>query len=134
MQQDDHRHADDAGDRGDVADEVELQIIVERGVDRVRHGGEQQRVAVGRGADHGLGADIAAGAGAVFDHEGLPEPLVEPLADQPRRDVDAAAGGKTGNDAHRPGRVILRRGGMRKRRRGEAGGRELQELSAMNLT
>ena len=78
-----HRHADDAGDRRDVAHEIEVQFFVERGVDRVRDRW-QQRVAIGRGVHDRLGADIAAGAGAVLDHEGLPETVGQPLADQAR--------------------------------------------------
>ena len=98
-------NADDAGDRGDVADKHEIQFGIKRRVDRVRHGGKQQRVSVSRRIDHSFGCDIAVGARPVFGDEGLPEPLGEPLTHQARRDVDPAAGRKSGNDAHRPGRV-----------------------------
>src|SRR5262245_63832095 len=43
--------ADDARDRCDVADEVETELIVERGVDRVRRRDEEQRVTV-RSEEH----------------------------------------------------------------------------------
>jgi hypothetical protein len=109
MQQDDHRHADDAGDRRDAADKVEIEFVVERGVDRVRHGGKQKRISVGGRVDDGLGADVAAGARPVLDDEGLAQPVGKPLTDQARGDVDPAAGGKPGDDAHRPRRIILRR-------------------------
>ncbi len=33
----------------------------------------------------------------------------KPLTDQARRDVDPAAGGKTGDDGHWPRRIIVRR-------------------------
>jgi hypothetical protein len=108
MQHDDHRHADDAGDRSDVADEVETEFRVERGVHRVRHGGEQQRVTVGRRRHDDLGADIAAGARQVLGDEGLSEAVGQPLPDQPRAYVDAAAGGKARDDLHRPHRIIFR--------------------------
>ena len=46
-----HHHdigrADDAGDRRDVADEIEIELVVERRVDRVRRTDQQQRIAVG---------------------------------------------------------------------------------------
>ena len=119
IEQDHHRHADDAGDRRGVANEVEIELFVERGVDRVGDGGKQQRISVRRRVHHGLGADIAAGARPVLRHEGLAEPLVQPLTDQARRDVDPAAGGKAGDDAHRPRRILVRR---RKPREGRCGG------------
>ena len=53
-------HADEAGDRRDVADEVERQILVERGVDAVGGIDQQQRVAVGRRTRRHLGADVVA--------------------------------------------------------------------------
>jgi hypothetical protein len=67
------------------------------------------------------GADVAAGAGPVLDDEGLPQPLRQPLPDQPRRDVDPAAGGKACDDPHRAGRIFLRRRAPRQRRGGERG-------------
>jgi len=39
-----------------------------------------------------LGADIGVGAGTVNDHARLTEPLGEPVADEPRQQVGAAAG------------------------------------------
>ena len=69
---------------------------------------QQQRVAVRRRAHDRLGADIAAGARPVLDDEWLAEPLRQPLADQARDDVGAAAGGKADDDAHRPRRIGLR--------------------------
>ena len=127
IEQDHHRHADDAGDRGDVAEKIEFEFVVERGVDRVRHGGEQQRVSIGRRVHDGFGADVAAGARTVLGHEGLAQPVGQPLADQARGDVDAAAGGKTGDDAHRPRRIILRFCEPREGRSGDSGAGELQE-------
>ena len=81
------RHADDARDRRDVADEIEIELVVERRVDRVGERDQEQRVAVRRRAHDRLGADIAAGARPVLDDEWLAEPLRQPLADQARDDV-----------------------------------------------
>ena len=128
-----HRHADDARHRRDVAHEIEFEIVVERGVDRVRDGGEQQRVAVGGGVDDRFGADIAAGAGAIFNHEGLPQMIGQPLADQARGDVDAAAGGKTGNNARRPRRIVEREGKPRQGGHGRDGRGEFKEIAAKKI-
>ena len=46
------RHAVERRDRRDVADEVELEVGVERGVDVVRRIDQQQRVAIRLGVDH----------------------------------------------------------------------------------
>jgi hypothetical protein len=84
------RDARDTRDRRDALGEIERQGRIERGVDGVGSRGQQQRVAVRRRDDHGLRADIAAGARLVLDHEGLAEFFAEALADQPRQHVGRA--------------------------------------------
>ena len=64
---------------------IETEIVVERRVDRVGHRHRQQRIAVGRRLDGGLGADIAAGARPVVDDELLAEPLRQRVGDQRAR-------------------------------------------------
>ena len=83
--------ANDARDRRDVADEIEIELVVERRVDRVRRSDKEERVAVRRRPHDRLGADIGAGARPVLDDEWLAEPLRQPLADQARDDVGPAA-------------------------------------------
>ena len=91
-----------ADNRRDVPDEVEIEIGVERGIDRMRGHDLQQRVAIrGRLGDR-LGSDVAAGAGAVLDDELLAEAIRQPLTHQARLDVGSPAGGKADDDAHRP--------------------------------
>ena len=97
-------HAADARDRRDVADEIEIELVVERRVDRVRRSDQEERVAVRRRAHDRLGADIAAGARPVLDDELLAEPLRQPLTDQARDDVGRAAGGQS-RRSMRTGRV-----------------------------
>ena len=87
--------ADDARDRRDVADEIEIELVVERRVDRVRRTDQEQRVAVRGRAHDRLGGDIAAGARPVLDDELLAEPLRQPLTHQAREDVGRAAGGES---------------------------------------
>ncbi len=123
------RHAHDAGDRRDVADEIELEIVVERGVDGVVRPGHEQRVAVGRRVRDRLDRDIAAGAGTVVDDYGRSEPLRQPLRDDAGDDVLRAAARKAAEDAHRPRRIGLRPGDAGQG--GERGDRDrLQELPA----
>ena len=112
-------HARGAGDRRDVAQEVEVQVLVERVVDGVCRHPLQQRVAVRRGLHHRLGPDVAAGARAVLDQDRLADPLRQPLPHQPGIDVGAATGRKSDDDADRLRRIGLRPRAARQRRRGE---------------
>ena len=48
----------------------------------------------GRAHDR-FGGDIAAGARPVLDNERLAEPFRQPLAEQPRNDVDVVASGES---------------------------------------
>src|SRR5262249_46050062 len=50
----------DARDRRDVTDEIEIELIVERRVDRAESTAQEERVSVGRRTYNRLGADIAA--------------------------------------------------------------------------
>src|SRR5215471_1440661 len=84
-----------ACDRGDVADEVEIQIVVEGGIDGVRRADKKERVTVGRRTHDRFGGDIAAGAWSIFDDDGLTEPFREPLSHQPRDDVGRSAGSES---------------------------------------
>jgi len=54
--------------------------------------------AVRRSAGHRLHADVAAGAGAVLDHEGLAEADLQPLGQHPRQRVLRAAGAEQHDD------------------------------------
>jgi hypothetical protein len=65
----------DARDRCAVAEEVELEIIVERRVAGIGKTGRQQRVAIGCGIQDVLGGDIGAGARPVLDNDLLAKPL-----------------------------------------------------------
>jgi hypothetical protein len=111
------RHPRDAGDGRDVAQEVERQTLVKGRIDAIGGVDQQDRVAVGRGVHHHLGADVVAGAGPVVDHELLAEMLGKVLAQDSRQDV-GGSGGRIGHHPfHRPGRIVLGpRGGDRERR------------------
>ena len=71
-----HQHVRNLREHRDDLEALHLvvHLLVEIAVDRERRARRRhQRVAVGRRVIHGLGADIATGAGTVLDHEGLPE-------------------------------------------------------------
>ena len=90
----DKGHAANARNRRYVADEIEIEVLVERCVTRVRKTSQQKRIAV-RGRIHdSLGGDVGARTRPVLDDELLAEPLRQPLTHQARHDVVAAAGAK----------------------------------------
>src|SRR5262245_31296112 len=100
--------ADDARDRRDIADEIEVELLIKRRIDGVVRCGKEEGIAIWGSADDRLGAEIGASAGPVFDDERLAEPLRQPLADHARDDVSRAARGKWHDQTHRPRRIGLR--------------------------
>jgi tetrahydromethanopterin S-methyltransferase subunit G len=135
MDQNHHRHPDDAGDRGNVAQEDEVQLRIKRCIDRIRQRCEQQCVAVGRRIHRRLGRDIAVGAGAVFSHEGLPESLRQPLADQSRADVDTAARREARENSHRMARIDgVRRSQLRHARKHAGTSDKPDEVSSIHAS
>ena len=61
--------------------------------------------------DEGVDGDKAVAAGTVLDDDRLPPALREPVRQQARTDIGAAAGAKGQNETDRPGRPV--RGGRR---------------------
>src|SRR5262245_2596933 len=84
----------DARDRRDVADEIEVELVVERRADRMCGKDKQQCMAVSRRTYNRLGRDIRTLARPVLDDEWLAESLRQPLGNQARRDVGSAPRGK----------------------------------------
>ena len=116
-----HRH--DVGHRRDVADRrkvvehVERQALVGRRIDRERRGrAHADRVAVGRGLRDGGGAERAAGAGAVVDHDGWPSAARRPSATSAADHVGRAAR----RERHDHGDGLARIGVLRGRRRNQS--------------
>src|SRR5262252_3836223 len=103
----DKGRSEDTSDHRDVADKVEVELLIERSVDGVRRSDGEQRVAVCRRAHHRLGREIGGTAWSVLDDKLLAEPLGECLRNQASRNVGCAAGGKAYDDAHRSRRIIL---------------------------
>ena len=128
-----HHHigiAADAGDRRDVAEEIEVQLFVERCIDRVGDADQQEHVPVGRRFDDGLRGEIAAGARPVLHDEGLAEPLGQPLPYKARQDVGRAAGAEADDQAHWPGRISLRASNSRRGRQHGGARRQREKASA----
>ena len=91
-----------AEDHGqEIGERVVAGVRVEARIHRVRHAGEEQRVAVRRGALHLLRGDVAARAGLVLDHHRLAERLGELRLHQARDQVGGAARRKADHDVHR---------------------------------
>jgi len=61
----------DARNRGDIADEIEIELLIERGVDCIRRADEEERIAVWRRSHDGFCGDIGASARSIFDDEWL---------------------------------------------------------------
>jgi hypothetical protein len=95
-----HRLGRDLQDRGEVAHRVVGQARQQRRVHHVRDGGEQQGVAVGRGAGDVFGADRGGGAGAILDDDGLAPGLEQLLRQAARDEVHRPAGGDRDDDAY----------------------------------
>src|SRR5262245_33682762 len=73
-------HAEDAGDRRDIAEKHEAELVVERRVNSVRRGHQKERIPIWSRTDDRLGGDISAGPRTVLDHERLTETLRQPLS------------------------------------------------------
>src|SRR5262245_37856013 len=119
-----------ACDRRDVADEIETKLVIERGIDGVPTAHDEEGITV-RGRTHGcLGSNIAGRTRPVFNDEWLAEPLGEPLAYQPCKDVTRAGGRKRHDHAHRLRRVRLRPRDARDGRERGSTCSQMQEFAA----
>src|SRR5215831_10371717 len=73
--------AQQACDRVNITNEIEIKLGIERRVNRVRRRDEKECVAVGGRPYDRLRAEIAAATRSVLDHEWLAKALRQPLAD-----------------------------------------------------
>src|SRR5215510_10828668 len=91
-----------ACDWSDIAQEIETELVIEGGIDRMGGADREERVAVGRCAHDCFGRDVCPTARPVLDYERLAEPVRQPLADQSGENVLPATWGITHDDAHWP--------------------------------
>ena len=121
--------ADNAGDGCNVPDEIEIEVPVERCVDGVRRGDEEERIAVGRRSHDHLGTDIAPCTWPVLSDEWPAQAVRQPLTDQPCGDVRRSAGWKASDNLYRPCRIGLRAGDARQSRQRGSARCEMQKRS-----
>jgi hypothetical protein len=60
---------------GDVANEIEIEPVVERRVNCVPRTNQEKSIPIRWRAHDGFGGDVATGTRAVLDNKGLTEPL-----------------------------------------------------------
>jgi hypothetical protein len=99
-------------DRHQVFGGIERHFGVETWIDHeLDVGRHQNRVAVGRGFGDAIAADIAAGAGDIFDHHRLAPELAQPVGHDAGDDVDRSRRRIADDHAHRVVRVTALRNG-----------------------
>ena len=102
----DHQHvgcAADQRDRREILDRIIRQVRAEAERDSVgARGCDAHRVAVGRGLGDRVGAEIAARTDTILDHDLLAQPGTEPLRQNARNDIGAAACRERHDQADRP--------------------------------
>src|SRR5262245_66333065 len=64
--------ADDARDRRDIADEIEVELLIKRRIDGVVRCGKEEGIAIWGSADDRLGAEIGAAPGLFSTMNGWP--------------------------------------------------------------
>ena len=102
----DLRAGADVGDRYELLDRIEGQFLhLRRQVD-VGRGREQQGVAIRCRCRDLTGAERAAGARTILDHESLPEFCSQMLRAEAGHHVGIAAGAERHDDGHRTGRPV----------------------------
>ena len=82
-----------AGNRLDVAHDIDRAFFIERHVDGMRRSDLQKRISIRWRARGRLQGEIAAGTRPIVDDHRLPEPLRQRLTDEARDDVGRATGG-----------------------------------------
>src|SRR5439155_455127 len=92
-------HAEEASNWRNVANEVEIEIVIERRVDRVCGITHEKRIAVWRCPHDCFGGYIASGPWPVLDDELLAESLRQPLRHRTPDRLGLTAGSKTDNPA-----------------------------------
>jgi hypothetical protein len=122
--------ARDTRDRRNVADDIEIELVVERGIDRGRRPEENERIAVRSRMYCRLGTDVGGGTRPVVEDDGPAQPLRQPLPHQAREDVGHIAGRHRHDPAHSPRRIGLRPSRARNGRESGSARRQMQEFSA----
>ena len=103
-----HGRRADFGNWRKIAQRVERQFGIKRGIDGKCHCRKQQRVTVRRTFGNDVGAYGRAAARAVIDDNLLPPQFGEFLADETADEIVDRTRRVRHNEAHRPGRIAGR--------------------------
>ena len=95
-----HRCRGGQAERCEVAVQIERQLRVECHVEGIGGRGQQQGVAIGRGPEHRLHADIAACADTVLDDDLLLPQIGQLVSHAARGEVGCTTGGEGHHQAH----------------------------------
>jgi hypothetical protein len=126
-----HRHGSNQADGREILARVVTGVGIETWIDRHRAGvTEQERVAVGLGLGDRPGAERAAGAAAVVDHDVLLERDRKLFRNDASDRIDAAARRERHDKRDGPRRPALRRCGRRQRRERGRARSQLQKVPA----
>ena len=122
--------AHNASDRRNIADEIEIELLVKCRIDRRRERHREERISVRRCTDDRLGANVGAPTRPVIDDELLTKPLRKPLTHQAGEDVLRASWRGTDDVAHRPRRIDLRPRDARDGRQRRSARGQMEKISA----
>src|SRR5437588_374828 len=89
--------------------EVVGGVAIDGEIDAFEVRAEEEVVAIARSCEHVLRRDLPAGAGAVLDHDALPEALAEALGDVARRQIGRPTGREADHEAYRLLRILRKR-------------------------
>src|SRR5438445_11761387 len=99
--------AEDGGNRRDVGEEIEIEAVGKRRIDRARRGDPEQRIAIRRCTYDCLDSDVRAGTRPVVNDELLAKTGCQPLAHQRCVISGETPAAKATNDRPRPYRMAL---------------------------
>src|SRR5215469_2830850 len=119
-----------ARDRRDIAQDIEIELIVERDVPTISRSKLQEGVAIRWRSHDCLGSNIAARTRPVFDDELLTKVLRQPLTEKTCKQVRHTPRRKSNDQADRPCRIGLRPSSMRHGRQRFSAGGQMQKISA----
>ena len=123
----------DLDDRSKIAQRIVQRLAREMRRDRMRaRRGDQQRIAVGRGARHHVRTYHAAGAGTVVDDHLLPEYRTELLRQRARKQVRAATRRERRDNPDRFRRIRLCKRGRLHARRDASGHKHCDNSCAVH--
>src|SRR3954471_13705401 len=96
------RNTVDTCDGSEVTNEIIVEPVEQRRVDRVRRSGEEERISVRRSTYDRLRSNVGGSTRTILYDKLLAESLRQPLSDYARNDVVLAARRERDDQTHRP--------------------------------